>query len=92
MGLTFSDHRTSPSYLVLSNILFILALGSAKDSLLLSDAEVPWVVVRVLACGALAVGVAWIFTGQSVAKKSVEVSTHSTITYGVSLIYDFTLL
>ena len=39
--------------IVLSNVLFVLALFAAKESLLSCDVGVFWVVIRVLALGAL---------------------------------------
>ncbi|KAH7890677.1 cation efflux protein [Phlebopus sp. FC_14] len=51
--LTGSLSRVSLHKILTSNVLFVLALYAAKESLLSYDVGVFWVVMRVLACGGL---------------------------------------
>ena len=71
--LTIRSCRIPLPELAASNVLFVLALGAAKEYLVFSDNDVSWAVVRVLGCGALAVLVWWSATGQRLARKSIEV-------------------
>ena len=72
--------------MALSNVLFVLVLGASKDYLALSDASVSWILVRVLACGALAVMAWWLATGQLAVKRAVEVRIDQYNALGLYLI------
>ncbi|OJA09769.1 hypothetical protein AZE42_01489 [Rhizopogon vesiculosus] len=62
-----------------SNVIFVLALYAAKELLLSYDVGVFWVLMRVLACGALAMLIWEGFTGKLMANGNIEWSA-----FGVS--------
>lgn len=62
--------------LLLSNVLFALALHAGKDWLLVFDIGVFWVTLRVLAIGGLTVLFKEAFTGELTEKKAVEVCSN----------------
>jgi zinc transporter 5/7 len=61
--------------ILLSNVLYVLALHASKEWLLDLDVGVFWVVMRVLACGGLGVLVWEGTTGQLAKRKTIEVSS-----------------
>lgn len=58
---------------LLSNILFALAIHAGKECILKYDVGIFWVTLRVLAFGGLAVLIKEAFTGELTKKKSIEV-------------------
>ena len=58
---------------LLSNILFALAIHAGKECVLKYDVGIFWVTLRVLAFGGLAVLIKEAFTGELTRKKSIEV-------------------
>lgn len=54
---------------LLADVLLVLALNAGKDYLM-NDVGVFWVLVRILACGGLAVMV-WLVTSGQLQKKQV---------------------
>ncbi|KAF7973937.1 hypothetical protein HWV62_13880 [Athelia sp. TMB] len=57
---------------LLSNILFALAIHAGKECVLKYDVGIFWVTLRVLAFGGLAVLIKEAFTGELTKKKSIE--------------------
>jgi solute carrier family 30 (zinc transporter), member 5/7 len=79
--VTLNPHRVRSSsiptdlipQILLSNILFALALHAGKEWLLKFDVGIFWVTLRVLAFGGLVVLIKEGCTGELVKKKSIEV-------------------
>lgn len=79
--VSMSSHRVRSSsfptdiipQVLLSNILFALALHAGKEWILKFDVGIFWVALRVLAFGGLAVLIKEAFTGELTKKKTIEV-------------------
>ncbi len=62
---------------LLADVLLVISLNAGKDYLMY-DVGVFWVLVRVLACGGLAV-VVWLFASGQLQKKQVAEVCQSTV-------------
>jgi len=66
---------------VVVDVLFVVALQSAKEWLLDLDIGVFWVVMRVLACGGLGV-LGWeMMTQQVMKRKNIEVRVFANVCF-----------